>query len=156
MYRKITALLVLSAAFAASGFHRAAEISIGCDGGWDLLIGDGASGRVYISHGAELDVGDAKTSQVIGKIIALKGVHGIALAPEFGLGFISNGQAGTVTIFDLKTLQKIGDDVPAGKNPAAIIYYPGSKRVHAFIGPGSEAAAIDAEIGTVGHRCARR
>jgi DNA-binding beta-propeller fold protein YncE len=149
MYRNITALLLLSAAFAASGYHRVQKISIGGDGGWDYLIADGASGRVYVSHGTEVDVVDTKTSQVIGKITELKGVHGIALAPEFGRGFISNGQAGTVTIFDLKTLQRIGEDVPAGKNPDAIIYDPGSKRVFAFNGRSSDATAIDAEKGTV-------
>jgi DNA-binding beta-propeller fold protein YncE len=149
MRRNITALLLLSAAFAASGYHRVQKITIGGDGGWDYLIADGANGRVYVSHGAEVDVVDTKTSQVIGKITELKGVHGIALAPEFGRGFISNGQAGTVTIFDLKTFQKIGADVPAGKNPDAIIYDPGSKRVFAFNGRSSDATAIDAEKGTV-------
>jgi hypothetical protein len=70
---------------------------------------------VDLSHGSEVDVVDAKTSQVIGKITHMNGLHGIALAPEFGRGFISKRQAGTVMIFDLKTLQKIGEDVPAGK-----------------------------------------
>lgn len=149
MYRNITAFLVLSAAFAASGYHRVQKITIGGDGFWDYLIADGATGRVYVSHGTEVDVIDTKTSHVIGRITGLKGVHGIALAPEFGRGFISNGQAGTVTIFDLKTLQKIGEDVPAGKNPDAIIYDPGSKRVFAFNGRSSDATAIDAEKGTV-------
>jgi DNA-binding beta-propeller fold protein YncE len=74
-------------------------------------------------------------------------VHGIALAPEFGRGFISNGQSGTVTIFDLKTFAKIGDDVPAGKNPDAIVYDPSSKRVFAFNGRSSDATAIDAKDG---------
>jgi DNA-binding beta-propeller fold protein YncE len=142
-------MFFLSAAFAASGYHRVQKIAIGGEGGWDYLIADGASGRVYVSHGAEVDVVDTKTSQVVGKITDLKGVHGIALAPEFGRGFISNGQAGTVTIFDLKTLNKIGADVPAGKNPDAIIYDPGSKRVFAFNGRSSDATAIDAEKGTV-------
>jgi hypothetical protein len=68
MRRNIPALLLLSAAFAATGYHRVQKISIGGDGGWDYLIADGASGRVYVSHGAEVDVVDTKTSQVIGKI----------------------------------------------------------------------------------------
>jgi DNA-binding beta-propeller fold protein YncE len=107
---------------------------------------------VYVSHGTEVDVVDTKTGAVAGKITGLHGVHGIALAPEFGHGFISNGQSGTITIFDLKSLDKIGEDVAAGKNPDAIIYDPGSKRVFAFNGRSSDATAIDAKKLTVEHR----
>jgi len=46
-------------------------------------------------------------------------------------------------------LTKIGEDVPAGTNPDAIIYDPASKRVFAFNGRSSNATAIDAEKGTV-------
>ncbi|HEV8039906.1 MAG TPA: YncE family protein [Bryobacteraceae bacterium] len=149
MYRCLAALLVLSAAFAQSNYHQLKKISIGGEGGWDYLIADAASGRVYVSHGTEVDVVDIKTGAVAGKITGLHGVHGIALAPEFGRGFISNGQSGTITIFDLKSLDKIGEDVPAGKNPDAIIYDPGSKRVFAFNGRSSDATAIDAKDGKV-------
>jgi len=149
MYRYLIALVVLSAASAQSGYHQLKKISIGGEGGWDYLIADASSGRVYVSHGTEVDVVDTKTGAVAGKITGLHGVHGIALAPEFGRGFISNGQSGTVTIFDLKTLAKIGEDVPAGKNPDCIIYDPGSKRVFAFNGRSSDATAIDAKDGKV-------
>ena len=149
MHRSIVVSLFLAAALAASGYHQIRKITIGGEGFWDYLIADGSSGRLYVSHGAEVDVVDTKTGEAAGKITDLKGVHGIALATEFGRGFISNGQAGTVTIFDLKTLKKIGDDVPAGKNPDAIIYDPASKRVFAFNGRSSSATAIDAEKGTV-------
>ena len=39
----------------------------------------------------------------------LHGVHGIAIAPELDKGFISNGQSNSVTVFDLKTLAKLGE-----------------------------------------------
>lgn len=149
MHRNIVALLVLTVVFADSGYHQVKKIAIGGDGGWDYLTDDSANGRLYVSHGTEVDVVDTKTGEIAGKITGLKGVHGIALASEFGRGFISNGQSGTVTIFDLKTLNKIGEDVAAGKNPDAIIYDPASKRVFAFNGRGSDATAIDAEKGTV-------
>jgi len=149
MHRYLSALLVLSAAFAQSNYHQLRKISIGGEGGWDYLIADAANARVFVSHGAEVAVVDAKTGQVAGKITGLHGVHGIALAPEFNRGFISNGQSNTVTIFDLKTLEKIGEDVPAGKNPDAILYDPASKRVFAFNGRSSDATAINAKDGKV-------
>ncbi|HEV2688416.1 MAG TPA: YncE family protein [Bryobacteraceae bacterium] len=147
MYRIILALLVLSVAFAQSGYHQIKKITIGGEGGWDYLIAD--AGRVYVSHTNEVDVVDSIKGEVAGKITGLHGVHGIALVPEFNRGYISNGQSNTVTIFDLKTLAKIGDDVPAGKNPDAIMYDPASKRVFAFNGRSNDATAINAKDGTV-------
>src|SRR5262249_25173338 len=141
--------LSLSLAFAQSKYHQIQKIAIGGEGGWDYLIVDPATARVFVSHGAEVAVVDGKTGKGTGKITGLHGVHGIALAPEFGRGFISNGQSGTVTVFDLKTLAKIGEEIPAGKNPDAIMYDPSSKRVFAFNGRSSDATAIDAQDGKV-------
>jgi DNA-binding beta-propeller fold protein YncE len=147
MYRTILGLALVSVMFAQSGYHQIKKISIGGEGGWDYLIVD--NGRVFVSHTNEVDVVDTAKGEVAGKITDLKGVHGIALAPEFNRGFISNGVGNTVTVFDLKTLAKVGADIPAGTNPDAIIYDPSSKRVFAFNGRSNNATAIDAKEGTV-------
>ena len=149
MHRPLFVFLAFSLAFAQSNYHQLKKISIGGEGGWDYLIVDPATARVFVSHGAEVAVVDTKTGELAGKITGLHGVHGIALAHEFGRGFISNGQSGTVTVFDLKTLAKIGEEIPAGKNPDAIMYDPSSKRVFAFNGRSSDATAIDAKDGKV-------
>ncbi len=148
MKRTILALLALSVAFAQSGYHQIKKISIGGEGGWDYLLADG-HGRVFVSHAAEVAVVDTQKGELAGKITGLKGVHGIALAPEFNRGFISNGQGNNITVFDLKTLAKIGEEIPAGTNPDAIIYDPVSKRVFAFNGRSANATAIDAKTGKV-------
>ena len=44
---------------------------------------------------------------VIGDIPNTLGVHGIALAPELGKGFTSNGRDSSVTVFDYKTLATV-------------------------------------------------
>jgi DNA-binding beta-propeller fold protein YncE len=95
-----------------------------------------------------VDVVDGKKGEVAGKITGLKLVHGIALAPEFHHGFISDGGANTVVVFDMATLAKVGE-VAAGTNPDGIIYDPGSKRVFAFNGRSGTATAVDAENGTL-------
>ena len=84
-----------------------------------------------------------------GKIAGLKLVHGIALAPEFNHGFISDGAANQVVVFDLTTLAKVGE-VAAGMNPDGIIYDPATKRVFAFNGRGASATVVDAEKGHAG------
>ncbi len=148
MRRSALLLLVLSAAFAQSGYHKIRKISIPGDGFWDYLTTDPATGRVFVSHGTEVDVVDGKKGEVTGSITGLKLVHGIALAPEFNHGFISDGAANQVVVFDLTTLAKVGE-VAAGMNPDGIIYDPGSKRVFAFNGRSASATAVDAEKGTL-------
>jgi DNA-binding beta-propeller fold protein YncE len=141
-------LLVLAVAFAQSGYHQVKKIAIPGDGFWDYLITDPDTGRIFVSHGTEVDVVDGKKGEVAGKITGLKLVHGIALAPEFHHGFISDGGANTVVVFDMATLAKVGE-VAAGMNPDGIIYDPASKRVFAFNGRSGSATAVDAEKGTL-------
>ena len=131
-----------------SGYHVAKTLKLGGDGGWDYLTVDSKARRVYISRGTHVMVVDADSGALIGDIPNTNGVHGIALAPEFNKGFISDGRDGTVTIFDLNSLKTQGT-VPAGKNPDAIMYDPSSKRVFAFNGSSKDATAIDAKAGTV-------
>src|SRR6266478_977290 len=127
--RKVFALVGLCltmlapSAFSQSGYKITKKIAIPGQGGWDYLAVDEAARRLYVSHGTEVEVLDVDSGKLVGKIEDTPGVHGIAIAPELGRGFVSNGQAATVTIFDLKTLQKIGD-VPTGKKPDAILYDP--------------------------------
>src|SRR5215475_1122762 len=109
--RKLLGLVVLSsvAAMAApTGYHILKEIKIGGEGGWDYLTVDSAARRLYVSHATHVVVVDLDKNTVVGDIPETPGVHGIALAQEFGKGFISNGRGNNVTIFDLKTLKVTG------------------------------------------------
>jgi DNA-binding beta-propeller fold protein YncE len=147
-------LLILVAAGAAAaaapeGYHLDKTFPVPGDGGWDYLTVDAAARRVYVSHATQVDVLDADSGEVTGTIPNTPGVHGIAVAPDLGRGFISNGRADTVAIFDLKTLKRIGDDVATGKNPDCILYDPFTKRVFAFCGRGGSATVIDAAEGKV-------
>jgi DNA-binding beta-propeller fold protein YncE len=71
------------------------------------------------------------------------GIHGMALASELNRGFVSNGGSGTVTVFDLKTLQTLAT-VPAQPDADAICYEPVSKRVFTFNGDSANSTVIDA------------
>jgi DNA-binding beta-propeller fold protein YncE len=152
--RTLTALSLLvlvagAAALAAPpGYHLLKTVAVPGDGGWDYVTVDAAGRRVYVSHGTEVAVLDADSFEVKGKIDELKGVHGIAVAPDLGRGFISNGQGNNVTIFELKTLKKVGT-VETGKNPDAIIFDGTTQRVFAFNGRGNSATVIEAKDGKV-------
>jgi len=144
----ICAILFSAFGFGASNYHLLKTIPVPGNGSFDYLTLDNSARRLYVSHGTEVDVLDADSGALVGKIADLKGVHGIAIAPESGRGFITNGQADTVTIFDLKTLGKIGE-VPTGKKPDGIIYDPATHRVFAFNGDGDSTTVIDAATGKV-------
>src|ERR1700686_3246851 len=134
----VASLLLVDSARAvppgASGYHVVKTIPIGGPGKWDYIVVDSAARRVYVSHGTHVVVLDADSDAVVGDIPATSAVHGIALAPDLGRGFTSNGRANTVTIFDLKTLKTISTVKSGGVNPDAIYYDAGSKRVFAFNG----------------------
>ena len=131
-----------------SGYHLKKKIKLGGEGGWDYLNFDSATRRMFISRGSKVVVLDVDSEKVVGEIPDTPGVHGIALAPEFDRGFVSNGRGNNVTIFDLKTLATVGH-AAAGENPDAIIYDPGSKRAFAMNGRSGDVTAIDASTGNV-------
>jgi DNA-binding beta-propeller fold protein YncE len=109
---------------------------------------DPDSRRLYISRGTHVMVMDADSGKIIGDIADTPGVHGIALAPDLGRGFTSNGREGTVSIFDLTTFKTISK-VQVGDNPDAILFDPATKRVFTFNGRSHDATAVDAATGTV-------
>ena len=131
-----------------AGYSVTKKISINGQGSWDYLTVDEANRRLYISHGTRVEVVDIDSMSAVGNLPNTPGVHGIAIAPEAGRGFVSDGQSSMVTVFDLKTLKTIAE-VPVGKKPDAIIYDPATQRVFAFNGDGNSATAIDAATGKV-------
>lgn len=129
------------------------KISLPGNGGYDYLSIDKINNRLYVSHGTSVNVIDLANEKVIGSIDNMQGVHGIAVANEFNKGFISDGKANSVIVFDLKTLKTIQTISISGKKPDAIMYDPYSKKVFAFNGDSENATVIDAatnkEIGSV-------
>jgi DNA-binding beta-propeller fold protein YncE len=141
-------LAAVALAAAGSGYHVVTTYKVGGDGGWDYLTADSDARHIYISRGTHVMVLDADSGKIVGDIADTPGVHGIALAPELGRGFVSNGREGTVSIFDMKTLAT-SSKVKVGDNPDAILYDPATKRVFTFNGRSQDSTAIDAASGKV-------
>ena len=123
------------------------------DEGWDYLLYEQGGNRLFVSHGTRVLVVDTDKLAVVGEIPDTAGVHGIALAPELGRGYVSAGRAGTVVVFDLRTLARLKEIKVTGENPDAILYDPATQRVFTFNGRGRNATAIDARtdgiLGTI-------
>ena len=114
----------------------------------DYLIVDEATRRIYLSHATRVNVLNVDTFDVIGEIPNTEGIHGIAIATDFGKGYTSNGRTSDVTVFDLKTLA-ILERIPVGENPDSIRYDAFSRKVFTFNGRSHDSSVIDCVSGKV-------
>ena len=80
---------------------------IGGEGGWDYVTADARNHRLYVPRSSHTMVIDADSGKTIADIPGQKHNHGVALVPEAGRGFISDG-SGAIVIFDLKTNAVLG------------------------------------------------
>jgi DNA-binding beta-propeller fold protein YncE len=132
----------------ASGYHLKAKYKLGGEGGWDYLAFDPKMDRLFISRGTQVLVVNPKNGKVIGDIPGFTRSHGIALAPQFNKGFASDGDPGSVTVFDYKTL-KVTAHLKTAPDCDGIIYDPATKRVFTMNGDSGSSTAIDAATGEV-------
>jgi DNA-binding beta-propeller fold protein YncE len=121
---------------------------VGGTGGWDYLLADPSAHLLYLTHNARVEVIDTQTGRAVGAITGLKGTHGVALDPEGKFGYISDGGANAVIVFDRKTFATLAS-IPAGTNPDGIAYEPVTKTVWAFNGRSKNATVIDTASRTV-------
>jgi YVTN family beta-propeller protein len=135
-------------AVAQKSYKLADRVKLGGEGGWDYLTYDPAENRVFITRGTHVMVVDAKSLKVTGDIPDLQGIHGVALAPELGKGYITSGGDNMLAIFDLKTL-KVLDKVKVGERPDAILYDASAKRVYTFNAKTQDSTVVDAKTGKV-------
>jgi DNA-binding beta-propeller fold protein YncE len=144
--------VVAMAAPPASGYHLLKKVPLpkAAGGGeyFDYVTVDADARRVYISHGAEVDVLDADNFSVVGTISGLKKCHGVAVVPELGKGYITDGDAETVVVFDTKTLKKTGE-IKSYPDTDAIVYDPASKLIFTFNGDSKNSTIIDPAKDTV-------
>jgi DNA-binding beta-propeller fold protein YncE len=122
-------------------YQQVNKFVLGGSGGWDYLLYDSNADRLFITRGMRVIVVDPNTGKQTAELPAT-GAHGVALVQDKNRGFISNGRAGTVTVFDLTTL-KPTSDIKVGENPDAIIYDPNSKHVIVMNGRSHNLMAID-------------
>jgi YVTN family beta-propeller protein len=116
---------------------------LGGDGGWDYLLADSGAHRLYITHGARVEVLDSKTGKPVGAITGLHGTHGVALDNGGKFGYISDGGGNAVVVFDRSTLATVAT-IPAGQNPDGIVFEPATQTVWAFNGRSKDVTVIDA------------
>jgi DNA-binding beta-propeller fold protein YncE len=152
----LSALLLLgSVTFAVpdSGYHLLKTYMFGAAPGstgeyFDYITVDAATRRVYLSRGTAVQVMDADSGASIGMIPGFTRQHGVALAPEFNRGFISDGTAAKIVIFDLKTMKTVGE-AKADADADCVVYDPASKNAFSMNGDSSSSTVVNAKTGQV-------
>lgn len=151
------ATLVLAASplalAAADGPYKvSADWKIGGEGGWDYLTADPSAHLLYIARGNRVQIVDTQSGKLKNEITGLSGTHGVALNPDGKTGYISDGRANMIVVFN-RADDKIIASVPAGTNPDGIVFDAPGNRVFAFNGHSKNATVLDAStnkvVGTV-------
>src|SRR5262249_48583824 len=77
------------------------------------------------------------------------GAHFTVIDPELDRGFISNGGAARLTVFNTKTLETIGEVKSTGENPGPTVFDAATKRVFTFNLNSHNATVVDSKEGNV-------
>ena len=101
---------------------------VGGSGSWDYLTMDPTAGQLFIAHGPLVQVVNAATGTLAGTINGLREAHAIALDSEGAFGYITDGPAAQVRIFDRRSFQVVAS-VPTGPMPRAIVFEPQTRLV---------------------------
>jgi DNA-binding beta-propeller fold protein YncE len=121
------------AAASMPAYELAASLKVGGDGGWDYVTLNREGHLLYVTRSTHTMVVNVSTGKTVADIPGARRAHGVALVPDTGRGFISDGKDGSVMIFDLGTDAILGK-VAAATDADAIIYDPASRRVLVFCG----------------------
>jgi YVTN family beta-propeller protein len=135
-----------------SGYHLIKSVPLGAAPGdaeyFDYVTVDPVGRRVYVAHGTEVKVLNADNFTVVGSITGFKRCHGVALVPELNKGFITDGDAAQVVVFDIKTMKTSGA-IKTYPDTDSITYDPSSKLVFTFNGDSKNSSVIDPVAETV-------
>src|SRR6266853_2092548 len=140
---------VFHAAPASSGYHLIRNVPLGGEGGWDYITVDPAAKRVYIPRSEDIQVVDEVSGKIIADITGMKGLHGVAVAPEFNRGFATgNDPEAEIYLLDLKAMKVTGKITPPGAKGSDSLYYDSvTKRAFINTAGSNNAQVVDAASG---------
>ncbi|MDE2042017.1 MAG: hypothetical protein KGJ05_02960 [Alphaproteobacteria bacterium] len=137
----VAALAAVPSAYArqASGYRRIQSIPLPQVTGWDYLSIDPSNHRLFITDNAGVLVFDTVKMRLAGLIprtMHIHGVgmvHGVAIAPDLGRGYISVEQPSSVTAFDSRTRSRLwSTKVDPGAD--AVVNEPHTRTILSFNG----------------------
>ena len=106
---------------------------IGGTGNWDYLTLDPAARRLYIAHGPTVQVVDVDSGSVVGEMTGFREAHQIALDDTGSYGYVSDGPANAVRVFNRSSLHTEAS-IDIGCSPRSLAFEPQNKLVFAVCG----------------------
>jgi hypothetical protein len=151
----VSILILAPAVFHAApqgtgSYHVIRNIPLNGEGSWDYITVDPDNKRIYAPRSEDIQVVDEVSGKIIGDITGMKGLHGIAVAPEFNRGFVTGNEGPEAEIYlvDLKAM-KVTDKIalPGAKGSDSLMYDSFSKRAFINTAASDNAQAVDAATG---------
>jgi DNA-binding beta-propeller fold protein YncE len=106
---------------------------IGGAGNWDNLTLDASAHLLYIAHAQNVQVVDLNSGSVVAEIPNFREARAIALDDTGDYGYVSDGPAGAIVVFDRHTF-KIQSSIPIYCTPRSVAFEPRSRLVFAMCG----------------------
>ena len=146
-----SAALPSAAAVGPSGYHLLKTVPIPGDQFWDYLHYERSTHRLFITHGTHVVVFGVNTNKIIGNIGPMEAIHGVVFSPRDNRGFVTDGRAAKLWVFNLKTLQ-IEGSAPTDQDADGVVYDPETNRVFTMNFDSHTSTVVDAKNGkVVGH-----
>jgi DNA-binding beta-propeller fold protein YncE len=151
---RIFSLLCLSAALplwavaATPDYKLAGTVPIGAPDRWDYVVLDPPGARAYVAHGDGVTVVDIASGRVTGTIASGGASHGALVLPALDKGYVDDGKAGTVLVFDPRTL-KILKTIKTEPDADGITFDHKSGHVLVMTGDSGKVVVIDPKSDTV-------
>ncbi len=123
-------------------YHVAQTYQLGVSGGYDYMNFDAASHTLYIAQGDQVVVFDATKGAVTGTIKGLVHTHGVVLDKDGLTGYVSDGGAGIVQVFNRASLAKTAT-IAVGTNPDGMVIEPTTDRLFVFNGKSKNLSVVD-------------
>jgi len=111
------------------------------------LTYDAGSHRIFVAHGATIDVLDGRSGTALGKV-EIHGSNGVAVIPALGKGYAGSREDKSVVVFDLQKLTSLRS-LPADEDTDGLVYDPFSKRIFVMEGDPHKALVVDTRTDTV-------
>jgi hypothetical protein len=142
----IASLLALTGPLLAAppSYTLTKTVPLGSPDGWDYVVFDPASGKVFIGHSTEVTVVDGRDGTITGHLAGLHGAHGTAVVPELSQAFADSGRnPASVTGYDLRTYQALPNAISTPEDTDAMFYDRASGHVFTMNGDSGNASVID-------------
>ena len=110
---------------------------------WDHATLQPEQHRLFVAHHDRLVVIDLLARAEVGSIPG-QDLHKAVIVPDLNRGFVTDGDAGNVIFFDLKTLESKGT-IKTDPDADAICYEPVTRRIFTFNGDSHSSTVIDPE-----------